>query len=259
VGAYSAELLRQLSRQREQVARELQLLSFEGLKQSQTLKIDRARIYLQHGVGRRIAVLRQSLKHIFDVFPPGRKLPLNRDEVVDIQIHLHAFVINLSGVFDNWAWAFVCRHELEKAIGGHRNVGSFKTETQRFLPAPLREYLTGKEIAAWQNNYLRGYRDALAHRIPLYVPPASWTGADTKRYEELEQQKAECIQQQDWARLDAAWAEQDAIGTACPTFLHEYSIGADARPVFMHPQLICDAMTVVDFGRRFYAAWHERS
>jgi hypothetical protein len=58
-----------------------------------------------------------------------------------VQINLHAFVINLSGVFDNWAWAFIHRHDLLRNVGGKTNVGMFKEATQRLLPAALSDYL----------------------------------------------------------------------------------------------------------------------
>jgi len=39
-------------------------------------------------------------------------------------------------------------------------------------------------------------------------------------------------------------------------FLHEFSGGS--KPVLLHPQIICDAMTVVDFGKRFYEQWRQQ-
>jgi hypothetical protein len=36
--------------------------------------------------------------------------------LADVQINLHAFVMNLYGIYDNWAWAYVLRHDLEAAM-----------------------------------------------------------------------------------------------------------------------------------------------
>lgn len=190
-------------------------------------------------------------------FRQSRRDPLPHDLLTEVQICLHAFVVNLSGVFDTWAWAFVMRHGLTPAIGDHRNVGMFKEATQRFLPSALRSYLTSAEISSWQDKYLKGYRDALAHRVPLYIPPAAWTQEDAERYQRLEQEKIACINSRQWDRLDGVWAEQDAVGRAYPVFLHEFSADERAKPVYLHPQLLCDSATVVDFGQRFYAAWDE--
>jgi hypothetical protein len=197
------------------------------------------------------------LERIFTLFPPAQERPLSHEVLTEVQICLHAFVINLSGVFDNWAWAFVLRHELMPAIGDHRNIGMFKAATQRLLPSPLREYVTSPEISDWQDKYLKGYRDALAHRVPLYIPPAAWTPQDAERYQELEQEKIACIRNRQWEQLDRAWAEQDAVGLAYPVFLHEFSEDERARPVYLHPQLLSDSATVTAFGRRFYGAWGE--
>jgi hypothetical protein len=112
------------------------------------------------------------------------------------------------------------------------------------LPGALRDYLASPDISSWHEKYLKGYRDALAHRIPLYIPPASWTKEDSALYEQLEMQKAECISHREWDRLDTVWAEQDSIGKACPVFLHQFSGEEASQPIFLHPQVLNDGITV---------------
>src|SRR5262245_16384311 len=111
-----------------------------------------AYLYLTQGVGRRVGVLRRTVEEIFHPFPPERTDTLSRDELAAVQINLHAFVINLSGVFDNWAWAFIHRHGLLQEVGGRLNVGMFKEATQRLLPTTLREYVQSENISSWHNN-----------------------------------------------------------------------------------------------------------
>jgi hypothetical protein len=53
----------------------------------------------------------------------------------------------------------------------------FKEATQIFLPNRLREFLVSDDMKRWHDVYLKGYRDVLAHCIPLYIPPANWPGA----------------------------------------------------------------------------------
>jgi hypothetical protein len=67
-------------------------------------------------------------------------------------------------------------------VGGPKNVGMFLARTQRFLPPELRIYVTTEPIKSWHQEYLKSYGDALAHRIPLYIPPSTFTQADTQRY-----------------------------------------------------------------------------
>lgn len=253
---YAAEQIEELENQCDQVISDLQSLVFEGHRQSQRVEAEDARLHLQQGVGRRLGVLKQSVETIFELFPPAQERPLRREVLNDVQIYLHAFVINLSGVFDNWAWAFILRHGLHQQID-QRGVGLFKRDTLRVLPEELRDYLTSDVMVRWHGTYVKAYRDALAHRIPLYIPPAALTDEDQERYQLLEVQKTDCIRQEEWQRLDEVWAEQDSIGHACPVFLHEFGEGDERRPVVLHPQVLCDAATVVDCGRRFYALWHQ--
>lgn len=256
--SYTAEQAAHLTSECARFVGSLQALMLDGLAQSSRALPELAKTYLNHGVGRRLSVMRRSLAEIFDLFPPSRQEPLSHELGTDVQVRLHAFVINLSGVFDNWAWAFVHRHGLLGRLGGRReNVGLFNTRTQRLLPEPLEVFLTSQEISSWQRRYLKGYRDALAHRIPLYIPPATFTRQNEELYNELQREKLRLFQLRDWERLDEVWAQQDAIGSACYQFLHEYSAAEDARPVLLHPQILSDSATVIEFGNRFYPVWHE--
>jgi hypothetical protein len=252
---YTAENVEKLQRESQEVFRALQALQLQCVVQGQALAPSQASEHLLHGAGRRVGVLKRSLQQIFTIFPPSLVRPLQQDTLSDVQIYLHAFVMNLYGIFDNWAWAFVLRHNLTAAVGGRMNVSLFKTATQRFLPEPIRVYLTSDGKAAWHDEYLKSYRDALAHRIPLYIPPASFTPAEGERYNVLESEKVQRIMSREFDRVDQIWEEQAALGTPCMAFLHSYSTDDDPRPILLHPQLICDAMAVVEFGNLYFENW----
>lgn len=149
---------------------------------------DRVREHLLHGVARRVDVIGRTINNIFNRFPPDTARPLSKDALSDVQINLHALVINLYGVFDNWAWAFVYRHGLVDDISP-LDVGLFRKKTKHHLPTALRDYVSSQHITQWHEEYLKSFRDALVHRIPLYVPPAEVTPADGERYNELEKKK----------------------------------------------------------------------
>ena len=255
---YSPKQIAQFRQEFGRVTTDLQALMFRGMAEAQGAQCDDVRKYLNHGVGRRLSILKRSTEQIFEIFPPDREQKLTRDEVTFVQVFLHAFVINLSGVFDNWAWAFIHRHDLLAEVGGALNVGIFKRNTQRFLADTLRDYLNESPISDWHEKYAKNYRDALAHRIPLYVPPANWTTEDRTNYDRLEVEKARLIGAEDWDQLDITWNEQDQIGTPCFFFMHEYSPDENARPVYLHPQVLIDGMTVVEFGNKFYESWDRR-
>ena len=76
---------------------------FQGVVACQDPPNDHVRRFLAHGVERRLSVLKHSIEEIFRLFPPERVAPLSNDEAVSLQIHLHTFLINLAGVFDNRA------------------------------------------------------------------------------------------------------------------------------------------------------------
>ena len=73
---------------------------------------DKANEYLMQGAGRRLKILRRCLVNIFRIFPIGQAEHLAPDELADLEINLHAFVVNVSVLFDNLGWVFACEHDL---------------------------------------------------------------------------------------------------------------------------------------------------
>ncbi|NKB24225.1 MAG: hypothetical protein GKR87_07595 [Kiritimatiellae bacterium] len=128
--------------------------------------------HLLHGVARRLNVLKRTIENIFEDFPLTTTQPVDHEVLYDVQINLHAFVMNLYGIYDNWAWAYIYQHNLFNKIDGKHEVSLFKQSTTKHLPKILKEYLVSKTMCEWHEQYLKSYRDALAHRIPLYIPPA---------------------------------------------------------------------------------------
>jgi hypothetical protein len=206
---------------------------------------------LLHGAGRRISVLTRSLENLFTIFPPLTTRPLPNDVLLDVQINLHAFVINLHGVFDNWAWAFVLRHGLLQDIGRRESVSLFKNATRRYLPASLRDWLLSERMTRWHTEYLKTYRDALAHRIPLYIPPKVHTPAEHAQDRAIETEKRSLMRTPDWDRINKLSSEQERIGGPCFTFLHSFSETDPLQPILLHPQVVSDNNTVVEFGQEF--------
>jgi hypothetical protein len=236
---------------------DLVALSERNLIESNQFDPGRLRDYLRHGVGRRIGILRECQARIFELFSPARRYPLPRDTVTQVQIYLHAFVVNVAGILDNWAWTFVLRHQLHDLIEDPLQVGLFRRQVLAVLPDPLREYLQTEHITNWHREYLKDYRDALAHRIPLYVPPVELTKEQQVEWETLEVTRADCIAKRDWERLEEMSAQQERVGTPSFVFLHEFSPDGQTKMVAIHPQLNGDAALVVEFGNLYYDHWME--
>ena len=256
---YTPEQAAQLMDDQEATLASLVELQKECTLQGQDNVNPLVKEHLLHGTGRRIMVLRRTVENIYDLFPPSTRQPLSTDALSDVQINLHAFVMNLYGVFENWAWAYYHRHNLQSEISDRRQVGMFLPGMRPFLPLALRDYLSSEVITKWQRDYLKNYRDALAHRIPLYIPPANFTPKESELYSQLETAKLESLRARDLLRFEEIRFEQKAIGVASLMFLHSFSEGGELKPILLHPQVLCDSKTVVEFGTKFLAHWHERS
>ncbi|MEQ1936576.1 MAG: hypothetical protein ABL962_22215, partial [Fimbriimonadaceae bacterium] len=253
---YSTPAITSLQGEYTATQKELTALMLNAVAAGHAVSDARAKEYMHHGVGRRLKVLRRCMENVFTLFPLTQKKPIASDSLDEVQISLHAFVLNLYGLFENLAWAFVHRHNLESTIGDRKRIGLFLESTQKYLPEELRAYLSSPTMTSWHKDYLKNYRDALAHRIPLYIPPSRMTTAESERFTALEEEKLQCIRLQKWDRLDVVYEEQGAIGTACPMFLHSYSDDFSSRPVYLHPQMLCDIKTVLEFGPLFLKHWH---
>jgi hypothetical protein len=82
----------------------------------------RAKEYLVDGVGRRLRILRRGLHNVYNLFSPAAVRPIDPENLDDVQISLHAFVINLYGLFDNLAWAFITARKQRNDVAQFRNL-----------------------------------------------------------------------------------------------------------------------------------------
>jgi len=213
-----------------------------------SLKSPRAKEYLAHGVCRRMSILLRCVENVFTICPVDRTDLLSRDELADLQINLHAFVINVHGLLDNLAWVIV----FEKAPDGftsRRKVWLFSPKLRPHLPPAAQTYLSKPEIEQWFVRYAQNYRDALAHRIPLYVPPSGLDEAAAAKYAELDTRIGEKLKVRDVEAVGVLLDEQSRLGTMLPMFRHSYGDEDASKPVFFHPQLEVDVNTLLEIVR----------
>src|SRR5437867_2420564 len=143
---YTPEQVLEIEREREVVSGELQNLWLNLVSEfAPSLTVERAQEYVRHGVCRRLKIIRRCIDNIFAIFPVERKEFLSEEERSDLEINLHAFIINIYGLQDNIAWVYVIEKSLEKVIE-RRRVGLFDLNTQKYLPAEVREYLNSENI-----------------------------------------------------------------------------------------------------------------
>jgi hypothetical protein len=216
---------------------------------------DKAKEYLMQGASRRVNTVTRCIENIFHIFPIGQTEHLSRPALTDLGINLHAFFVNTSGLFDNLGWVFVFEHDLlgQRKHGKleRNDVGLFQTETQKRLPEALQTYLQSDRLSNWYSDYSKNYRDALAHRIPLYVPPSIFSPVDSDKYLELEAQlqRLDLTEHKDLEIYGDILQQQERLGRPSPWFVH--SVGEDARPVFLHAQVIADYATIEEVVAKY--------
>jgi len=204
-----------------------------------------AREMMEHGVSRRIATLKHCLERTFETLPPEAGQP-SRGELLDATAFLQTFFINAFGATDNLAWVWV----KETGVTDRRGRPLARSEvglTPRHVA--LRESLsetTRAYLAAADEwfGYLQDYRHALAHRIPLYIPPTMVTPEEVEEFKRFESEMmAEGFDPERWQRVLAA---QGALGRFEPVMMHSY--GEGAQPMWFHGQMICDFATVIEIA-----------
>jgi hypothetical protein len=206
------------------------------------LKKERAREFLRHGVCRRLQIIRRCISNIFSIFPVQRTELLDLDELGDVGINLHAFLINTHGIPDNLAWTYLLERETQIKPW---EIGLFNPKTEFYLPPEVVSYVKSEKIAKWHAEYAKNYRDALAHRIPPYVAPSVLTPDHHARYQRLEEQITLASKAGDVERALALSEEQDTCGEVCFAFSQSFLDEKACPPIMLHAQLLQDARTVL--------------
>ena len=213
-------------------------------------KNSRAQEYARQGFSRRLKTLVRCIDKIFEILPPDRvELPTS-EELSDAAINLQAFVINVFGSTDNLAWIWVQEKSLAKNDGSpipNSRVGlRAKNELVRGSFSPeFQEYLRG--LNGWFD-HLENFRHALAHRIPLYVPPYVVSTDKVAAYQELEDRMTEASHRRDFAEYERLLAEQEALVAFKPYMTHSFE--EEAKYVPFHAQLLADFNTIEELGQK---------
>ena len=202
------------------------------------LKNEKAKEYLLHGVMRRLGVIERCVENIYSKFPLRQETLLCGDELKDVDINLHAFFVNIFGLLDNMAWVSVCERNRRKGIN-KKDVGLYKMSTQEILSDAFKAYLNSDRMKRWHDEYLKNYRDALSHRIPLYVPPKNLTSEQQRLVADIEEKRNKAIRDEDLSLMEKLQKEEDEIGTPSPFFVHSLT-ETDNRVVSLHKQVITD-------------------
>jgi hypothetical protein len=206
--------------------------------------------YAYHGFVRRLGVLQKCVRNVYFLYPPERSDIPDRDTVLDITINLQSFIFNVFGCVDNLAWIW----QLEKSPtqikkDSDRRFVSFDNKVfRKSLDIDFVNYLA--TIEPWFE-YLEDFRHALAHRIPLYVPPYAVLKRNEALYRDLTEQKDEALRQRNIRKYQELDERQDALGIFNPVMTHSFN---EARgTVGFHSQMLADFNTVAKIADEFLA------
>ncbi len=209
----------------------------------------KAKEYAHHGFGRRIRTLSRCIHNVFKIVPPGAMKIPSKTRLHDAQINIQAAIGNTYGCVDNLAWVWVHERGLAQSID-RRQVGLRKhnKKVRDTLSAELCTYLDSLE--AWFD-YLVDYRDAIAHRIPVYIPPGGVRQKDHDRAKELEERKTAALNALKAYEYERLNAEQMKLFIFQPLVCHSFT--EMPAPFPFHPQLISDFLTVEQLGQKMLA------
>lgn len=206
--------------------------------------------YARHGVNRRLRSLRHYIDRVFDLIAPDMDHSPSSEALLDATAFIHSFIVNVYGAIDNFAriWCLEVpvknkKGELVRGIDiGFRPKNTYVRDS---LPDGFKAYL--KECDPWFE-YLENYRHAVAHRIPVYIPPKTLNDDERKQYTKLQTDIDVALKSDQTKEVWRLFEAQRKLGVFKPLMMH--SFGENAQPVWFHGQMICDLATVVKIGEK---------
>jgi hypothetical protein len=242
---YSADKLAKLATGYSDVGKKYEalLLAYHN----RAYRTERGEEFAMHGFVRRLGTMRHCIETVFDRLPPEIADIPQKHMLEDAIVALQAFIFNVFGCADNLAWVWACEKPVTKEDGTALpatwiGLGSKYEALRASFSQAFRDYLG--TLQDWFA-HLENYRHALAHRIPLYIPPFRVHPANTGAFRELEQQIAKASNQQDAAQLKAQLLP---LKSFYPWMIH--SFGEHADPIVVHPQMLGDFHVIEELGWR---------
>jgi hypothetical protein len=224
---------------------------------SRAYEVPRAKEFAAHGVSRRLRTMAHCIENVFNILPPEREEHPSMEELVDAVVYIQAFTFNTFACLDNLAWIWVCEKKLTTDKGEivpptKVGLGKKYRIVRRSLPTDLQKHL--KTLDPWFE-HLENFRHALAHRIPLYIPPCAVTEQDLPAYRLLEKQMAKASRRGNSGRYEQLRVQQQALTKYQPEMMH--SAADNSSRVVFHPQLLSDFKAVCELGLKMNAALDE--
>lgn len=195
--------------------------------------------YAFHGFLRRMTTLAHCIEKIFNICPPNT-LSMKKDDISDTTIFLQAFVFNAFGAVDNLC--HVLNAQLLLVIPNGK-VG-FGKKYQNFREKMSDDFNQKTEKFENWFSYLSDYRHALAHRIPLYIPPLYIVNEDADEYRSLDSLWHEAVISDKHELADELNEKMNKLGSFQPFMVHSFR---EKHPhISFHMQIIEDWTLICD-------------
>ena len=244
---YSQQQIDELTRECAAIAQKYQNLLFAFHdRQYQT---ERGREFGMHGFMRRLGTLRHCIERVFLILPPGSVDIPSNEAREDATIAIQAFIFNVFGCLDNLASIWVEEKAIRKADGtrlaqGAIGFGEKYPRVRQSFSDTFRAYLVSR--ADWFA-YLGDFRHALAHRVPLYIPPHAVSPENQVAYQALEHQIVAAVLSGSEVLEGQLRKQQRQLMFFRPWIVH--SFGEQAPMVVIHAQMLADFNTVDEIAR----------
>ncbi len=246
---FSEENIKQLEDAYAEIEEKYQslLLAFA----TRSYKQKEAAEFAMHGFVRRIKTMKRCIDNIYRICPPDIDRKPSSEELSDLAINLQAFVLNVYGSLYNLAWVWVKEKGILNKKGNSLANGEigfaekYSVVRDTFSPE-FQAYL--KTLDKWFA-HVENFRHALAHRIPLYVPPYVSNEEEVKRERELEVLRTAALRKHQFDEYERLTDEVETLGKFVAWMTH--SFGENSPQAVFHAQIIADWNTVVQISENF--------
>lgn len=178
------------------------------------------KFYLLYGAARRANLIFGAYQEIRSIAYEERIQPLAQDDQVTLSQAINNIYIHLLGILDNFAWCLLYERQAALADQIHRNdVGLFSKKFRKQF-TPYSEMTADIETHDEWYSDVKERRAPVAHRIPLYVPPAALTPEQAEQYSAISNRLSEQLRSLHLDEADKAMNQLDSIGSFLPYFLH---------------------------------------
>src|SRR3954453_19053137 len=156
---------------------------------------------------------------------------------MECTIFAQSFIINLYGSLDCLAWVWTKEKELKgqngKLLGKFDvGLGPDKKQIRSTFSSAFRQQLSAYDRWFRCVTY---YRDAIAHRIPVYIPPYVVGVSNKEKYTQFDSDIMSATKDKNFLSAIKLGNMQKKLAEFEPMMLHSFS--EDGPPLLIHPKM----------------------